>query len=174
MWISSALLTKAACLWNDRFDYWRRFSANEKFLCLQCVEHICCAKENVLGISLTRTCFQAQAYVQLDGSVLRLLSYFSLCHHLPGVHNIAYAFPKVRMVTTAVDPSVNEQCHIIPGIGKSAICVLVVCALLVYVDSTRADELYVDCCTLTFYVLHLLLSGIAIHRHTHCIDCKDV
>jgi uridine kinase len=35
-----------------------------------------------------------------------------------GVHNVAYAFPKVRIVTTAVDPELNEQCYILPGIGN--------------------------------------------------------
>ena len=31
---------------------------------------------------------------------------------------MAYAFPKVRLITTAVDREINDQCHIIPGIGK--------------------------------------------------------
>ncbi|ELU05526.1 hypothetical protein CAPTEDRAFT_119822, partial [Capitella teleta] len=35
-----------------------------------------------------------------------------------GVHSVAYAFPKVRLVTTAVDPDVNDQFHILPGIGN--------------------------------------------------------
>ena len=35
-----------------------------------------------------------------------------------GVHNVAYAFPKVRIVTTAVDSELNEQCYILPGIGN--------------------------------------------------------
>ncbi|XP_056283487.1 uridine-cytidine kinase-like 1 isoform X2 [Pseudoliparis swirei] len=34
-----------------------------------------------------------------------------------GVHSVAYAFPKVRIITTAVDKEVNDQFHIIPGIG---------------------------------------------------------
>lgn len=34
------------------------------------------------------------------------------------MHNIAYAFPKVKIVTTAVDPSVNENFYIVPGIGN--------------------------------------------------------
>ncbi|KAB7495566.1 Uridine-cytidine kinase-like 1 [Armadillidium nasatum] len=45
----------------------------------------------------------------------------SLCSLLmteQGVHNIAYAFPKVKIVTTAVDPSVNEKFYIVPGIGN--------------------------------------------------------
>ena len=39
-----------------------------------------------------------------------------------GVHAVAYAFPNVRLVTTAVDPVVNDQFHIIPGIGASLCC----------------------------------------------------
>jgi len=35
-----------------------------------------------------------------------------------GVHNIAYAFPKVSLVTTAVDLQVNDQFHILPGLGN--------------------------------------------------------
>uniref|UniRef100_A0A8C6L178 uridine/cytidine kinase n=1 Tax=Nothobranchius furzeri TaxID=105023 RepID=A0A8C6L178_NOTFU len=35
-----------------------------------------------------------------------------------GVHSVAYAFPRVRIITTAVDKEVNEQFHIIPGIGN--------------------------------------------------------
>ena len=31
---------------------------------------------------------------------------------------MAYAFPKVRIVTTAVDPDINENCYILPGIGN--------------------------------------------------------
>uniref|UniRef100_A0A8C2ZTJ3 Uridine-cytidine kinase n=1 Tax=Cyclopterus lumpus TaxID=8103 RepID=A0A8C2ZTJ3_CYCLU len=36
-----------------------------------------------------------------------------------GVHSVAYAFPKVRIITTAVDKEVNDQFHIIPGIGEA-------------------------------------------------------
>lgn len=35
-----------------------------------------------------------------------------------GVHSVAYAFPKVRIITTAVDKKVNDKFHIIPGIGE--------------------------------------------------------
>ncbi|XP_015270642.1 PREDICTED: uridine-cytidine kinase-like 1 [Gekko japonicus] len=35
-----------------------------------------------------------------------------------GVHSVAYAFPCVRIITTAVDKTVNEEFHIIPGIGN--------------------------------------------------------
>lgn len=35
-----------------------------------------------------------------------------------GVHSVAYAFPKVRIVTTAVDPTISEKFYIKPGIGN--------------------------------------------------------
>lgn len=35
-----------------------------------------------------------------------------------GVHTIAYAFPQVRIVTSAVDPEINEKFHVLPGIGN--------------------------------------------------------
>lgn len=38
--------------------------------------------------------------------------------NIVGVHAVAYAFPKVKIITTAVDEKVNEQFHILPGIGK--------------------------------------------------------
>ena len=37
-----------------------------------------------------------------------------------GIHAVAYAYPKVKIVTTAVDKCVNEKYHIIPGIGTLA------------------------------------------------------
>lgn len=35
-----------------------------------------------------------------------------------GVHTIAYAFPGVKIVTSAVDPEINEKFHVLPGIGN--------------------------------------------------------
>ncbi|KAK7099770.1 uridine-cytidine kinase-like 1 [Littorina saxatilis] len=35
-----------------------------------------------------------------------------------GVHSVAYAFPKLKIVTTDVDKEVNEKFHILPGIGN--------------------------------------------------------
>lgn len=35
-----------------------------------------------------------------------------------GVHSVAYAFPKVKIITTAVDKSLDDYLHVIPGIGK--------------------------------------------------------
>jgi uridine kinase len=34
------------------------------------------------------------------------------------VQTIAYAFPKVKIVTTAVDDKVNDQFYVVPGIGN--------------------------------------------------------
>jgi uridine kinase len=35
-----------------------------------------------------------------------------------GVHSIAYAFPKVKLITTAVDKKINRYGQIIPGLGN--------------------------------------------------------
>ena len=42
----------------------------------------------------------------------------SLLMASPGVQSIAYALPNVQMVTTAYDSEINEDFHIIPGIGN--------------------------------------------------------
>ncbi|KAK5864198.1 hypothetical protein PBY51_001158 [Eleginops maclovinus] len=34
-----------------------------------------------------------------------------------GVHSVAYAFPKVRIITSAVDQSLDDLLHVLPGIG---------------------------------------------------------
>ncbi|XP_061626218.1 uridine-cytidine kinase-like 1a isoform X2 [Phyllopteryx taeniolatus] len=34
-----------------------------------------------------------------------------------GVHSVAYAFPKVKIITTAVDKRLDDSLHVIPGIG---------------------------------------------------------
>ncbi|XP_055366066.1 uridine-cytidine kinase-like 1a isoform X3 [Betta splendens] len=34
-----------------------------------------------------------------------------------GVHSVAYAFPKVKIITTAVDKRLDDCLHVIPGIG---------------------------------------------------------
>ena len=36
---------------------------------------------------------------------------------------MAYAYPKVTIITTAVDSTVNDQYHIIPGIGECLVIV---------------------------------------------------
>eukprot|EP00795_Rhopilema_esculentum_P007854 gene7854-13732_t len=45
------------------------------------------------------------------------IMFVSLIMGKAGVHSIAFAFPKVKIVTTAVDSVTNENYHIIPGIG---------------------------------------------------------
>ncbi|XP_075224538.1 uridine-cytidine kinase-like lethal (2) k01209 [Lycorma delicatula] len=35
-----------------------------------------------------------------------------------GVHTIAYAFPQVKIVSSAVDPEINEKFYVLPGIGN--------------------------------------------------------
>lgn len=35
-----------------------------------------------------------------------------------GVHSIAYAFPKVQIVTSALDPEINDKFYVLPGIGN--------------------------------------------------------
>jgi len=35
-----------------------------------------------------------------------------------GVHTIAYAFPNVKIVTSAIDAEINERFHVLPGIGN--------------------------------------------------------
>jgi len=35
-----------------------------------------------------------------------------------GVHTIAYAFPEVKIITSAIDPEINERFHVLPGIGN--------------------------------------------------------
>ncbi|XP_037941766.1 uridine-cytidine kinase-like 1 [Teleopsis dalmanni] len=35
-----------------------------------------------------------------------------------GVHSIAYAFPQVKIVTSALDPEINDKFYVIPGIGN--------------------------------------------------------
>uniref|UniRef100_A0A0N4Z390 Uridine kinase n=1 Tax=Parastrongyloides trichosuri TaxID=131310 RepID=A0A0N4Z390_PARTI len=36
----------------------------------------------------------------------------------PGVHALAYAFPKVKLVTAAIDKEIDENFYVIPGIGN--------------------------------------------------------
>ncbi len=35
-----------------------------------------------------------------------------------GVHSVAYAFPRVNIVTSAIDEQVNENFYILPGVGN--------------------------------------------------------
>lgn len=42
----------------------------------------------------------------------------SLLMAAPGVHAIAYAYPKVKIITAAVDQTVSKDFHILPGLGN--------------------------------------------------------
>lgn len=35
-----------------------------------------------------------------------------------GVHSVAYAFPRVKIVTTAVDKSLDDFLNVVPGVGE--------------------------------------------------------
>jgi len=35
-----------------------------------------------------------------------------------GVHSVAYAFPRVKIVTSAIDAHVDQHYHILPGVGN--------------------------------------------------------
>lgn len=63
---------------------------------------------------LAALCSAAQDHeVQEDKIVLVSLLMAEL-----GVHSVAYAFPKVKIITTAVDKSLDDFLHVVPGIGK--------------------------------------------------------
>ena len=55
--------------------------------------------------------FVATTDKSLQGNIL-------YCCLYTGVHSLAYAFPAVKLVTTAVDMEVNDKFHIVPGIGQ--------------------------------------------------------
>ncbi|XP_046968816.1 uridine-cytidine kinase-like 1 isoform X1 [Vanessa cardui] len=48
----------------------------------------------------------------------RSISLVSLLMAEIGVHSIAYAFPEVKIVTSALDPEINEKFYVLPGIGN--------------------------------------------------------
>jgi len=54
----------------------------------------------------------------LHTQYLYTLSMVCCSLYVVGVHSVAYAFPKVHLVTTAVDPEINDQFYILPGIGE--------------------------------------------------------
>lgn len=35
-----------------------------------------------------------------------------------GIHSVAYAYPNVKIITSAMDKIVNDNYHIIPGVGN--------------------------------------------------------
>lgn len=52
-------------------------------------------------------------FIDFKASIMEI-TFFSI----KGVHSIAYAFPRVKIVTTAIDPEINSSFHVIPGIGN--------------------------------------------------------
>lgn len=57
--------------------------------------------------------------VLLDHDVLESnIMLVSLLMAESGVHSIAYAFPNVKIVTTAIDPEINHKFYVLPGIGN--------------------------------------------------------
>lgn len=46
------------------------------------------------------------------------ITLLSLMMSEQGIHSIAYAFPKVKVLTTAVDKQINQFGQIIPGLGN--------------------------------------------------------
>ncbi|CAG9862094.1 unnamed protein product [Phyllotreta striolata] len=57
--------------------------------------------------------------VLLDHDVLeKNILIVSLLMAESGVQSIAYAFPDVQIVTTAIDPEINEKFYVLPGIGN--------------------------------------------------------
>ncbi len=70
-------------------------------------------EENILVVSLLMA---ASGKNELN---LRKCSRISYCFdRISGVHSIAYTFPKVRIVSSAVDPEINEKFFVKPGIGN--------------------------------------------------------
>ena len=62
-------------------------------------------------LSMSRS--QCRIFTDSDRIVL-----LSLLMAESGIHAIAYAFPQVKILTTAFDPEIDEHFHIIPGIGN--------------------------------------------------------
>lgn len=54
-----------------------------------------------------------------------VFSFIILKIFIAGVHTIAYAFPKVKIVTSEVDPEVNDRFYIMPGIGMHYLKLLI-------------------------------------------------
>jgi len=57
--------------------------------------------------------------VLLDHNVLEEnILLVSLIMAAPGVHAIAYAYPKVTIITAAIDPDISKDYKILPGLGN--------------------------------------------------------
>nr|CUU99426.1 hypothetical transcript [Hymenolepis microstoma] len=42
----------------------------------------------------------------------------SLIMAIQGVHSVAYTYPNAHIVTSAIDPGLTDDYHILPGIGN--------------------------------------------------------
>jgi len=54
------------------------------------------------------------------------------------VHSVGYAFPKVKICTTAVDKILDDNFHIIPGIGESMAMLPTLCGTTIVVTHLAA------------------------------------
>lgn len=76
---------------------------------------VCVASDSLCVCSvLSWACFPFQDHDVQEDKILLV----SLLMAEMGIHSVAYAFPQVKIITTAVDKEVNELFHIIPGIGE--------------------------------------------------------
>jgi uridine kinase len=69
-------------------------------------------EENILVASLLMAASGNQNWKEII-----LIDALFFCFYT-GVHSIAYAFPRVRIVSSAVDPEINEKFFVKPGIGN--------------------------------------------------------
>ncbi|KAM8754584.1 uridine-cytidine kinase-like 1 isoform 2-T2 [Acanthopagrus schlegelii] len=76
--------------------------------------HVVCNKLLSSCSLFSWTCFYLQDHDVQEDKILLV----SLLMAEMGVHSVAYAFPQVKIITTAVDKKVNDLFHIIPGIGN--------------------------------------------------------
>lgn len=84
-------------------------------------------------------CFHFQDHDVQEDKILLV----SLLMAEMGVHSVAYAFPQVKIITTAVDKKVNDLFHIIPGIGEGCW------------ESRRFILIHFYICFIFFYRFHL-------------------
>lgn len=71
-------------------------------------------EQNILVVSLLMAA-SGMAWINswTNSSFQLFFLYFRI-----GVHSIAYMYPKVRIVSSAVDPEINEKFFVKPGIGN--------------------------------------------------------
>jgi uridine kinase len=69
-------------------------------------------EENIMIVSLLMA--------EIGTSTSPMYYFDTISHNFfsTGIHSVAYAFPKVQIVTSAVDPEINEKFYVLPGIGN--------------------------------------------------------